>query len=120
MAAILRHRSALLIACLFLVLGMVYSISSPVFEPGDEHNHYAFVQHLATGANAAWLRRLPVQVAGEKTLWGQEGSQPPLYYAVAALLTAGIDTGDMPSLMVANPHAQSGVPGISMRERNDR
>jgi len=111
MAAILRHRSALLIACLFLVLGMVYSISSPVFEPGDEHNHYAFVQHLATGANAAWLRRLPVQVAGEKTLWGQEGSQPPLYYAVAALLTAGIDTGDMPSLMVANPHAQSGVPG---------
>lgn len=111
MAAILRHRSALLIACLFLVLGMVYSVSSPLFEPSDEHNHYPFVQHLATGADAAWLRRLPVQHPGEKTLWGQEGSQPPLYYAIAALLTAGIDTSDMASLMVANPHAQSGVPG---------
>lgn len=111
MAAIHRHRSALLIACLFMVLGIIYSVSSPLFEPGDEHNHYPFVQHLATDTDAGWLRRLPVQVAGEKTLWGQEGSQPPLYYAVAALLTAGIDTGDMTSLMDVNPHAQSGVPG---------
>jgi len=111
MATILHHRSALLIVCLFLVLGVVYSVSSPLFEPSDEHNHYPFVQHLATDANPAWWRRLPFQVAGEKTLWGQEGSQPPLYYAIAALLTAGIDTGDMTSLMVANPHAQSGIPG---------
>jgi len=113
MAAILRHRSALLILCLFLVLGIIYSASSPLFEPGDEHNHYAFVQHLATGDNTPWLRRLPVQVAGEKTLWGQEGSQAPLYYILAALLTKGIDTGDMASLMVANPHAQTGIPGTS-------
>ena len=105
MAVIRRHRSALLITCLFVVLGIIYSVTSPLFEPSDEHNHYPFVQHLATGGG------LPVQRAGEKTLWGQEGSQPPLYYAVSALLTAGIDTSDMASLMVRNPHGQSGVPG---------
>ncbi len=105
MAAFRYHRSALLIACLFLALGVIYSIASPLFEPSDEHNHYPFVQHLAAGGG------LPVQAAGEKTLWGQEGSQPPLYYAISALLTAGIDTRDMTRLMVVNPHGQSGVPG---------
>ena len=107
MAVIHRHRSALLITCLFVALGVIYSVSSPLFEPSDEHNHYPFVQHLATGGG------LPIQRAGEKTLWGQEGSQPPLYYAVAALLTSWVNTGDMDALLYRNPHDRRGVPGTA-------
>ena len=81
MTVIRRHSAAFAIVCLFVALGVIYSVASPLFEPSDEHNHYPFVQHLATGGG------LPVQRAGEKTLWGPEGSQPPLYYAASALLT---------------------------------
>jgi hypothetical protein len=96
-----------LIVCLYLALGAVYSIASPLFEPSDEHNHYPFVQRLATGGG------LPIQRAGEKTLWGQEGSQPPLYYAVTAWLTSWINTDDMAALLYRNPHDQRGVPGTT-------
>jgi 4-amino-4-deoxy-L-arabinose transferase-like glycosyltransferase len=101
------HRIAILITCLFLALGVLYSVASPLFEPSDEHNHYPFVQRLATGGG------LPIQRPGEKTLWGQEGSQPPLYYAVSAALTAWIPTDDMVELLYRNPHDRRGVPGAT-------
>jgi hypothetical protein len=107
MTVLRRHRSALLITCLFVALGVIYSVASPLFEPSDEHNHYPFVQHLAMGGG------LPVQRAGEKTLWGQEGSQPPLYYAVSALLTSWIHTDDMAASLYRNPHDRRGVPGTT-------
>ena len=59
MTVIRRHSAAFVIVCLFVALGVIYSVSSPLFEPSDEHNHYPFVQHLATGGG------LPVQRAGE-------------------------------------------------------
>ena len=101
---IAKHRLAVLILALYLVLGALYSVIDPVFEASDEWHHYPFVAHLAQGGN------LPVQRAGVKTLWEQEGIQPPLYYALAAGLTAPIDTSDLPDLMYINPHAQIGVP----------
>ncbi|MCU0500669.1 MAG: exosortase/archaeosortase family protein [Anaerolineae bacterium] len=107
MEVIQRHRSALLITCLFVALGVIYSVASPLFEPSDEHNHYPVVQHLATGGG------LPIQRAGEKTLWGPEASQPPLYYAASALLTSWINTDDMVALLYRNPHDRRGVPGTT-------
>ena len=107
MTVIRRHSAAFVIVCLFVALGVIYSVTSPLFEPSDEHNHYPFVQHLATGGG------LPVQRAGEKTLWGQEGSQPPLYYAASALLTSWINTDDMTALLYRNPHDRRGVPGTA-------
>ncbi len=92
-----QDRFAAGIVVLYVVLAVVYSVASPLFEPSDEHNHYPFVQHLATGGG------LPVQRVGEKTLWGQEGSQPPLYYAASALLTAWIPTGDMEAAALSQP-----------------
>ncbi|MHB0859242.1 MAG: glycosyltransferase family 39 protein, partial [Anaerolineae bacterium] len=93
-----------MIMALFLALGVVYSVVTPVFEASDELHHYPVVKHLADG------RGLPVQRPGEDSLWRQEGSQPPLYYAVAALATCWIDTDDLPDILRYNPHARVGIP----------
>lgn len=93
-----------LIVALFLVLGVTYSVVTPIFEASDELWHYPFVQHLATGG------RLPVQYPDQIGPWRQEGSQPPLYYALGALVTWPIDTSDMPQVRWINPHADIGVP----------
>lgn len=94
---------AILTALLFLILATTYSIITPIFETPDELWHYPFVWHLAhTG-------QLPVQNPARPQLWGQEGSQPPLYYALTALLTAPIPAADLPDLIYRNPHADIGV-----------
>ncbi|MEW5717222.1 MAG: glycosyltransferase family 39 protein [Chloroflexota bacterium] len=98
------HRALALILAAFLALATIYSIVTPIFEAGDELWHYPFVQHLATGHG------LPVQDPNVKTLWEQEGGQPPLYYALSALATFWIDTRDLPDRLWRNPHARIGIP----------
>ncbi len=88
---------------LFMVLATTYSLVTPIFESPDELWHYPYVWHLArTG-------QLPIQDPTNPQLWGQEGSQPPLYYALAALLTAPVPTDDLPDLIYHNPHADIGL-----------
>ena len=89
---------------LFLVLGVAYSVVTPIFEASDELWHYPFIQHLANGG------RLPVQHPDQLGPWRQEGSQPPLYYALGALITWPIDTSDMEQVRWINPHADIGIP----------
>ncbi|MEO8083942.1 MAG: hypothetical protein ABI780_08975 [Ardenticatenales bacterium] len=79
--------AALLLA--FTALALAYNAVVPVFEGADESSHYFVAQSIArTG-------RLPVQRAAtaDRGPWEQEGSQPPLYYALAAPLVrlAGAD-----------------------------
>ena len=78
----------LLVVLLFTVLAGAYSIITPMFEAPDELHHYFYVKHLADG------NTLPIQDPAVESLWAQEGSQPPLYYALAALATSWIDTSD--------------------------
>jgi hypothetical protein len=92
------------IVALFLGLGIIYSVVTPIFEAGDEIWHYPLVQYLATGHG------LPVQDPAQPQAWKQEGGQPPLYYAVAAILTFWIDTSDLPERLWYNPHARIGIP----------
>ncbi|NDJ60812.1 MAG: hypothetical protein GYB67_06785 [Chloroflexi bacterium] len=54
---------------------------------------------------------LPVQVPGVITPYRQEGSQPPLYYLISAVLIAPIDRSDLDALRQPNPHAKAGIPG---------
>ncbi len=98
------YRELVLILLAFAVLGVTYSITTPILEAGDELWHYPFVQHLATGNG------LPVQDPNVKTLWEQEGGQPPLYYALSALATFWIDARDLPERVWRNPHARIGIP----------
>ncbi len=98
------RRLLLLIVATNLLLGFVYSIVTPVFEASDEVSHYPLVQRLATSG-----LRLPVQNPADPGLWRQEGSQPPLYYMVAALGTLHIDTSDLAAARQLNPHVDSGL-----------
>jgi Dolichyl-phosphate-mannose-protein mannosyltransferase len=89
------------------VLFSLYSIATPLFEASDELWHYPFVQYLSTGHG------LPVQFSeqtDENAPWRQEGSQPPLYYALAALLTAPFDSSNWREIRRLNPQGDGGVP----------
>jgi len=99
-----HHLAAGVIVCLFVSLAVIYSVVDPLFEPPDEVFHYPYVKHLADG------KGLPIQRSNGVDLWEQEGSQPPLYYALAAALTCWIDTDDLTSVRRINPHARPGVP----------
>ncbi len=93
-----------LLLALFSVTGVAYSLVVPPFETPDEIYHYAFARHLAAGNG------LPVQGPEITGPWEQEGSQPPLYYALVGLATAGIDQSGLDAFAVRNPRANLGNP----------
>ena len=100
-----RSRSApSLLLSAFLLAGLLYLWAVPVFEAPDESNHFAFADYISRNGN------LPRQVPGEATPWGQEGSQPPLYYILVATLIAPLDTSDLPELTRPNRYAALGDP----------
>lgn len=90
------------ILALYLVVAVAFSAATPIFEAPDEPEHFFYARYLAqTG-------RLPVAEKG--TLWAQEATQPPLYYALTAAILAGVDTSDAEAMAQRNPHAAIGVP----------
>ena len=103
----LQPTAIVLILAAFIALGITYSVVTPIFEASDELWHYPFVKHLADGNG------LPVQDASADQPWRQEGGQPPLYYALGALATFWIDTGDayegQQPLLWHNPHVDNGL-----------
>ena len=102
------HPQAVVIWLVFIALAVIYSLATPPFEAGDESRHYAVVKYMAeTG-------RLPVQnvpQTGQYQIhWSHEGNQPPLYYALAALPAAWIDTDPWEQVFQYNPHTTIGNP----------
>ena len=95
----------LLVALLviFALAAGTYSVLTPLFEMSDELWHYPMVKTLADGNG------LPVQDPANPGPWKQEGSQPPLYYALGAALTFWIDTSDVGEVLRPNPHVDNGV-----------
>ena len=95
-----------IILLLFCSLGLVWSITVPLFETPDEVWHYAYVKNIADGHG------LPVQDPDDiEQPWRQEGSQPPLYYLTAALMTFWIDSTDFSELIWWNPFSEAARPG---------
>ena len=94
-----------LILALFVLLGLTYALTTPVFEASDELWHYPMIRHLADG------NELPVQVFDPALAgpWKQEASQPPLYYYIGAALTFWIDASDMETVRWENPHVDNGI-----------
>lgn len=105
-------RPILLLLSSFILLGVVYSFITPLFEAPDEQWHFAFVQHIAQGDG------LPEQSLPLTHLARQEGSQPPLYYLLAAALTFWIGTSDYPAMVWENPHYGYDVPGVVNDNKN--
>lgn len=88
----------------FLILCLIYAWSTPIFEVSDELWHFGLVDYIANTG------QLPIQHPGQDTAWEQEGSQPPLYYLLAAALVAPLDRNDIDDLRQPNPHVKAGVP----------
>ena len=95
---IYRHWPLCVILILFVCVGLLYSINTPVYEGSDEPAHFAYVRSLAGGNG---LPLLDLQPGGAVNY---EAHQPPLYYAAAAVATFWIDTRDAAALGRANPH----------------
>ncbi|MBU0704282.1 MAG: DUF2142 domain-containing protein, partial [Chloroflexi bacterium] len=72
------------------------NLVTPVFEAPDEVWHYAYVRYLAE------VRTLPALTDDASGAY-QEVAQPPLYYAVAALVSGAVPDDDLPELMWHNP-----------------
>lgn len=72
----------------YVLLALAYGAINPLFEAPDEQWHYFTVQFIADE------RRLPFVAAGDDydRFLSQEAAQPPLYYALGALLIAPLDT----------------------------
>lgn len=92
MLARLRRNWALLaISGLYLCLSLAYGLANPPFEANDELAHYLYVRRLIT------QRRLPVQQipAGQ----AYQNHHPPLYYLLGALVSFGVDDGDLGTII---------------------
>lgn len=111
----LRVTSTTLVAALitaYCALAAIYAFTTPAFETPDEPYHFGMAQYIArTG-------ELPVQDAGKpNTPYFQEGSQPPLYYMVAAAVLRLMPDALPPFTPASNPHAAVGV-GLATNNQN--
>lgn len=86
----------------FVLLAGAYSVVNPLFEAPDEVWHYEYVRWLAEG------RGLPQPADVGSAPWKQEGSQPPLYYLLAALATGWVPTDNASAVIRYNPHVAVG------------
>ncbi|NLG48946.1 MAG: DUF2142 domain-containing protein [Chloroflexi bacterium] len=99
-----QHWPLLLILPIFVALGVLYSVVTPIFEVLDEPMHFRYAKRLADGEG------LPTSTPTQDSWEQAQAHQPPLYYAVGALLIAPIDTGPSDTLYEPNPFSASGMP----------
>lgn len=99
------------IIILYLLLGIVYSLATPVMEASDEFKHYPYVQYLQTHRDLPVLDPPTCLETPSECPWLQDGGQPPAYYAVLAAATSWIDTSDLTEVRRVNWHAFIGDPG---------
>jgi hypothetical protein len=98
------------ILILYLALAVGYNFVAPPFESPDEVGHFFTVKYIADHG------RLPVpeKTLSEQYLYGQEGTQPPLYYLGGAwiLRISGVNTEDAWGYLRVNPHTTCGSPQL--------
>ena len=92
------------IVCLFLLLGIYYSVTVPMFEAFHENAHFFYAKHIAD------TLRLPVQDPDVPSLWAEEGHQPPLYYVLLAPLLRTLDVQRTADYLWRNPYHNVGDP----------
>src|SRR5258706_4609990 len=76
------NRFPLTLAAAYAVLALAYGVANPPFEATDEIRHFRYVRYIAVNGGLP-----PVSVETSRDL---QAHHPPLYYALAALLTAPI------------------------------
>ena len=81
----LQKYGIVIILIIFAGLSVLYDVTVPFFEKPDELKHFAVVQYIQT------QRQLPMVREGVYKPWDQEGTQPPLYHILSAVLTAPLN-----------------------------
>lgn len=104
----------------YLLLALLYLRATPPLEASDEAGHFASVLYIKQH------HRLPVaDPADPSPLRSQEYVQPPLYYALGALLISPVDTSNHLDFYVRRagaPVGRADIPGPKnmMEVRGDR
>ncbi len=88
----------------FLLVGLIYLYAAPNFEASDTVQHIGMLKWIAERGE------LPLQTADHDQLYGQEASQPPLYYALMALVWNAFDTADFEARYLPSPFIVVGDP----------
>lgn len=88
----------------FFCVGLVYLYASPHFEASDNVEHAGMIKWVAD------YSELPVQTTGHDEVYGQEASQPPLYYFLMAPIWSFFDTSDFDESIQRNPLVYIGYP----------
>jgi hypothetical protein len=99
-----------LIVLVFLALGVVYSLATPILEASDEFKHYPYTQYVQTHPDLPVLDPETCLASPDDCPWLQDGGQPPAYYALMAAVTSWIDTSDIHEVRWMNWHAFIGNP----------
>ncbi len=108
----LSNRSVLvLIVGLYLIVGITYTLATPVLEASDEFKHYPYVQYVQTHHDLPVLDPPTCLETPSACPWLQDGGQPPTYYILLAAATSWIDTSDLDEIRRVNWHAFIGDPG---------
>jgi hypothetical protein len=102
------HRLAALIAVVYVALALLTSSRIPPFESADEGPHLLVSDHIArTGILPVIASRAEIAAmaaAGDVIgQWSIESHQPPLYYALGALLIAPTERADLTDYLRSNP-----------------
>ena len=93
-----------LLPLLFLLIGLVYLYAAPNFEASDSAQHIGVIKWIAERGE------LPLQSADHAQLFGQEASQPSLYYLLMAAVWRAFDTADFDERYLPSPFTAIGVP----------
>jgi 4-amino-4-deoxy-L-arabinose transferase-like glycosyltransferase len=109
--AIISHGALLRLIALYISVGLVYALVTPVLEKPDEDGHYGYILYLQKHGKLP-----PLAFSGG---FPSEYKQPPLYYVITSILTSYLpDTTDPDDILTVNPYMDFSVPGYRNDNRN--
>lgn len=100
-----------ILVLVFAVVATLYSINTPLLEGSDEPAHFEYALAIANGDG------LPLLDLAQYQDMAYEAGQPPLYYALTALVIAGVDASDYEELVRPNPDAAYDPLALTNRSR---
>ena len=120
------HSPLFWLSLLYILLGGVYAWVTPALEKTDEQGHYGYILYLREHRALPPFFSEPASVlfrqadlAFTRHNLEFEFHQPPLYYAVVAILTAWLpDDPDPDLLLTVNPYLSLSVPAYRNDNRN--
>jgi len=99
------------LAVLYILVGIVYALVTPVLEKPDEDGHYGYILYLREHC------ALPPLTFSDG--FPSEYKQPPLYYVLTSILTGWLPGVAEPDhLLATNPYMDFSVPGYREDNRN--